>query len=159
MEVSTGDAIAEQVSLLVAKGVPAELAHRIACLGPMLSAPDIVLLMERDTGALDDIARAYFAVGERTGLDWLRGATEMVVTGDHWDRLALGSIVDDLYDQQRELAGMALSEGGLDPWAANHAKALDRARELIAEMQSSGSVTVGKLGYVARQIRGVFASI
>ncbi|MGE0665152.1 MAG: NAD-glutamate dehydrogenase [Sphingomonadales bacterium] len=159
MEVSSGDAVAERISLLVAKGVPAELAHRIACLEPMLSAPDIVLLKERVDGSLDDIARAYFAVGERTGLDWLRGATDMVVTGDHWDRLALGSIVDDLYDQQRELTGMALAEGSLDAWAEHHAKALERAQELIAEMQSSGSVTVGKLGYVARQIRGVFASI
>ncbi len=159
MEVSSGDAAAEQISLLVAKGVPAELAHRIACLEPMLSAADIVLLKERDAGTHDDIARAYFAVGERTGLDWLRAATEMVTAPDHWDRLALGSIVDDLYDQQRELTGMALAEGGLDGWAANHAKALDRARELIAELQSSGAVTVGKLGYVARQIRGVFASI
>jgi glutamate dehydrogenase len=159
MEVSSGDAIAEQISLLIAKGVPAELAHRIACLELMLSAPDIVLLKERDTGSLDEIARAYFAVGERTGLDWLRSATDMVVTGDHWDRLALGSIVDDLYDQQRELTGMALAEGGLESWAAHHVKALSRARELIAELQSSGSVTVGKLGYVARQIRGVFASI
>ncbi len=159
MEVSSGDAIAEQISLLVAKGVPAALAHRIASLELMLSAPDIVLLRERDAGSLDEIARAYFAVGERTGLDWLRSATDMVITGDHWDRLALGSIVDDLYDQQRELTGMALAEGCLDTWADNHAKALSRARELIAELQSSGSITVGKLGYVARQIRGVFASI
>ncbi|MEN3974863.1 NAD-glutamate dehydrogenase [Emcibacter sp. SYSU 3D8] len=159
LELSSGDAIAEQVSLLAAKGVPADLAHRIASLEPMLSAPDIVLLKERDTVPLDEIASAYFAVGARTGLDWLRGATDMVVTSDHWDRLALGSIVDDLYDQQRELTGMALAEGGLEPWADHHAKALDRARELIAEMQSSGSITVGKLGYVARQIRGVFASI
>ncbi len=159
MEVASGDVLAEQISLLMAKGVPAALAHRIASLEPMLSAPDIVLLKERVDGALEDIARAYFAVGTRTGLDWLRGATEMVTTTDHWDRLALGSIVDDLYDQQRELTGMALAEGGVDPWADHHAKALARARELITEMQSSGSVTVGKLGYVARQIRGVFASI
>ena len=54
---------------------------------------------------------------------------------------------------------MALAEGGVESWAAHHVKALSRARELIAELQSSGSVTVGKLGYVARQIRGVFASI
>ncbi len=159
MEVSSGDAIAEQISLLVAKGVPADLAHRIACLELMLSATDIVLLKERAVAPVDDIARAYFAVGGRTGLDWLRGATEMVATADHWDRLALGSIVDDLYDQQRELTGMALAEGGVESWAAHHVKALSRARELIAELQSSGSVTVGKLGYVARQIRGVFASI
>jgi len=159
MEVSSGDTIAEQISLLVAQGVPAELAHRIACLDLMLSAPDIVLLKERAVEPVDDIARAYFAVGGRTGLDWLRGATEMVASPDHWDRLALGSIVDDLYDQQRELTGMALAEGGLDAWAGHHAKALERAGELIAELQSSGAVTVGKLGYVARQIRGVFASI
>jgi glutamate dehydrogenase len=159
MEVKTGDALAEETRRLAGKGVPPELARRIASLGPLAAACDIVLLKEKLPDSLDDIARAYFAVGDLTGLEWLREATESVQTADHWDRLALGSIVEDFYDQQRELTGMALAEGGLDAWARGHAKALDRARELNAELRSSGSVTVGKLGYVARQIRGVFASI
>ena len=159
MEVKTGDAIADETRQLVNKGVPAELARRIASLAPLASACDIVLLKERSPESIDDIARAYFAVGDRTGLDWLREATELVATSDHWDRLALGSIIEDLFDQQRDLTAMALEEGGLESWQRIHAKALDRARELIAELQSSGTVTVGKLGYVARQIRGVFASI
>ncbi len=158
-EVKAGDVLGEQTRQLVSKGVPADLAHRIASLEPLSSSCDIVLLTERCAQPLDDIARTYFAVGARIGLDWLRDSAGLAATGDHWDRLALGSIVEDLYDQQRELTGMALAEGGLDTWERNHVKALDRARELISEMQSSGAVTVGRLGYVARQIRGVFASI
>jgi glutamate dehydrogenase len=159
MELKTGAIVEEDARRLVGQGVPADLAHRVALLGPLASACDMVLLAERSAASLDDIAGVYFAVGERVGLDWLRQAVDLVATGDHWDRLALGSIVEDLYDQQRELTGMALAEGGLGVWERNHAKALERARELIGELQTSGMVTVGKLGYVARQIRGVFASV
>jgi NAD-specific glutamate dehydrogenase len=65
----------------------------------------------------------------------------------------------DLYDQQRELTAMALTAGGPEAWEETHARALQRVRELNAELRSSGTITVAKLGYVARQIRGLFASV
>ncbi|MBI1179477.1 MAG: NAD-glutamate dehydrogenase, partial [Alphaproteobacteria bacterium] len=159
MQAQTGERIAHQTRYLTEKGVPDDLARRIASLAPVSAGGDLVLLRERASAPVDEIARTYFAVGERSGLDWLREAREMVSVHDHWDHLALGSIVEDLYDQQRALAAMALEQGGLEAWQARHAKALERAGELITELSTSGPLTVGKLGYVARQIRGVFAAI
>jgi glutamate dehydrogenase len=159
MDMKTGERITHQARYLTEKGVPADLAHRVACLAPLSSGGDLVLLKEKADASLDDIARVYFAVGERTGLDWLREARDMVPANDHWDQLALGSIVEDLYDQQRGLTGMALEQGGVAEWETRHTKALNRAGELLSELSASGTLTVGKLGYVARQIRGVFASV
>jgi glutamate dehydrogenase len=158
MDMETRRDIAEQARALAERGAPADLANRVASLSALASGGDVVLLGERTGRPLADIARAYFAVGELVGLDWLREAGESAPASDHWERLAAGSIVEDLYDQQRELTGMALAEGGVSAWEQAHATALGRVRELIAEMRGA-AVTVPRLGYVARQIRGLFASI
>lgn len=144
-------------------GVPHELAKRAAAFGPMASACDIVYLANETDRTVDEVARAYFAVGDRVGLDELREASGQIVCDNHWDRMAIASIVDDLYDQQREYAEAALADGqescdAVDRWIDVNEAATIRARDLIAEVKASGPVTLAKLGYVSRQLRSLFGS-
>ena len=110
---NTADAIISNcvINLTPNKKKVFEEAFRVLKPNGRLMVSDIVLLKERAVEPADDIARAYFAVGERTGLDWLRAATEMVTAPDHWDRLAatlldLGRNEEALacYDQALQLA-------------------------------------------------------
>ena len=72
------------------------------------AAPEIVLLAENKKVAVDFAAHAYFAMGALIGLDQLRALAGQIVSADHWDRLALRRIVDDLYMAQRLLTAEAL---------------------------------------------------
>lgn len=144
-------------------GIPHELAKRAAAFGPMASACDIVYLANGTGRTAEDVAQAYFAVGDRIGLDELREAGGQVVCDNHWDRMAIGSIVDDLYDQQRDYTEAALADGqdscdAVDQWVGAHESGMERAKSLIAEAKASGPVTLAKLGYVSRQLRSLFGS-
>ncbi len=144
-------------------GVSLGLAKRAAAFEPMASACDIVYLANETGRTVEEVAQAYFAVGDRIGLDELRRASGQVVCDNHWDRLAIASIVDDIYDQQRDYTETVLADGlescdAVDLWVDAHDAGMGRARDLIAEAKTSGPVTLAKLGYVSRQLRGLFGS-
>ena len=63
---------------LVELGIPHELAERIAALDVMSSAMDIVSISRSEVAkaasGIEEVARVYFSVGARFGLDRLRAA-------------------------------------------------------------------------------------
>jgi glutamate dehydrogenase len=143
------------------QGVPAETARLIACLEPQASAADIVRVANELGREVGDVGRAYFALGARLGYDWLRTAGEQITTDDHWERLAVAGIVDDLYSQQRALTKSILTTrpqdgaAAVEDWALARARPIERALSLIAEYKAGGAVTVGKLGFAARHFHGL----
>jgi glutamate dehydrogenase len=100
------------------------------------------------------------------GLDRLRGLADRIVGAEHWDRLAVRRILDDLYVGQRGLAASALS--ALDPakatggraqgaslvadWAAAHAERLERTRGFLAELERQGDLSIAKLTLANSQV-------
>jgi len=109
-----------------------------------------------------DVARAYFMLGEKIGFDWLRGEAELVESSDHWDRLAVNSVVADLLDQQKNLTRSALRglENGdtieaAQAWLTTVESSTARIQKLIHDFQTAGRINVTKLGFAARQIRNV----
>lgn len=143
-------------------GIPTELASQVAAFGPMASACDIVLVASQTGRESGDVARAYFAVGEQIGLDELRAASAQIVCDNHWDRLAVRSIVDDLYDLQRDYTASVLSNGmegcdAVDAWVKEHASGVSRAEALLSEVKASGAMSLAKLGYVSRHVRSLFS--
>ena len=151
----------ERIATYVEQGVPEETARLIACLEPMASAADIVHVANELGREVGDVGRAYFAVGARLGYDWLRAAGEQITSDDHWERLAIAGIIDDLYSQQRSLTSAILAnrsaEGvaAVDEWADDRARPIERALSLIGEYKAGGAVTVGKLGFAARHFHGL----
>ena len=159
MSGSGASSIKERLAVLESTGVPTQLARTVAALDLLASSCDVVLLHERTQLPLEHVAKAYFEMGDEVGFSFLRTAAGQAQTSDHWDSLAVTSIVDDLFDQQRDLTQGVLSVGGIEAWAKDHKPAIQRVQNLIEEMQASGAITVGKLGYVVRQLRGLFASV
>src|SRR5262249_26662769 len=81
----------------VEAGFPEDLARRVARLNLWAAGLDVIRIAD-DTGrGVTEVAAVYFETGRRLGLAWLRdGASRMPAT-NHWQKQAVGAIVDDLY--------------------------------------------------------------
>ena len=143
---------------LVKAGVPDDLARDIALLTTLLAALDVALLAH-DAGAdAAKVAPLYFAVGEKLGLDRLRALAGKFAPPEHWDRLALRRLLDDLNAVQRGIAGKLLAEGtDADAWAKSRADALERTRDFLQTLEASGALSVAKLMLASSQIQNLAA--
>lgn len=151
-----------KISMYCEQNVSEDLATHIANLEMKMAACDIVMVSQDLKIDVVDVARAYFMLGDEIGFDWLRSQADMVETEDHWDRLAINSVVSDLLDQQKILTHRALKdikEGhslkAAKAWLREHEGSTARIQKLIQDFQLSGQINVTKLGFAARQIRNV----
>ena len=160
---SSGDTnIANKKNMYTEQNVDETLAEYIASLDVKIAACDLVQVAQELSSDVTDIAKAYFMLGEELGFDWLRNQAELVETADHWDRLAVNSILGDLQDQQKILTRTTLSTcKGKDcvksakKWVDDNQSATLRVRKLLEDFQSAGNINVTKMGFAARQIRNV----
>jgi glutamate dehydrogenase len=138
--------------------LPDDIAHAVALLPLLAAAPDIVRLA---ADAKADPARAaalYGAVGERLGLARLRSLTAKLNLPEHWDRLAVRRLLDDLASAQRNLTAKLLASGeaqALDAWSRDNREALARTDEFLAAIESAGELSVAKLLLTASHIQNL----
>jgi len=150
---------------LVKEGVPADLARRVASLDVMVAACDIVRIGRQSNFALIDVARVYFALGARFGLDWLRTAAARVEAESRWDRMAVGAIVDDLFGHQVQLtqrvldqASGTLGESAINRWVDGRKGAVDRTTQLITDLKEAGTVELAMLAVANGQMRAMMGA-
>jgi glutamate dehydrogenase len=138
---------------LVQAGVPEELALRIANLGALAAAPDIVLVGDRTGRPVGDVAATYFAAGAFFNLDRIASAAGKIPIADYFDRLALDRARDSIGDAERRLTaamvGMgAAGTGAVEAWVAPRKNEVERIRGAIHEIANSG-LTLSKLSVAA----------
>ncbi len=153
-----------RIAELEAAGVPLDVAEDVAVLPLLAGAPEIVMLAENRKLGVDLVAGAYFAMGAVIGIDRLRGLAARISGGEHWDRLAVRRIVDDLYAGQRGLTADALKnvtkadgdrvQGAqiVKAWADAHGDTLARTRSFLAELERTGDLSIAKLTLANSQI-------
>ncbi len=160
-----------RIAELTVGGVPRDVAEDAAVLPLMAGLPEIALMAARHRQPLDLVAGAYFAMGAAVGIDRLRGLAARITAGEHWDRLAIRRLIDDLYAGQRALTASALKEtkaGGdvgsraegaaaVAAWTAAHEDALLRAKSFLAALEASGELSVAKLTLAGSQIHELAA--
>jgi glutamate dehydrogenase len=143
------------------KSAPPELARDIGLLPLLGVAPEIAQLARGRQVA--SVARLYFGVGALLGLDRLRWLAARITPVEHWDRLAIRRLVDDLFAAQRALAqsllsGMAKESGiadadkALADWAEKNKDALARTKSFLAALETSGDLSIAKLTLATSQI-------
>jgi glutamate dehydrogenase len=149
------------------RGAPEPVAHRVASLGWLIPACDIVRLSQSSGMAAEAVARSYYRVGDRFGFDWLRHAAARLPIESHWDKQAVVAIVDDLYGNQRDLTGRVIEAalvGGngekppdvdVEGWSAGQGPVIQRTENLFAELRSAGSVDLSMLAVANRQLRAM----
>ncbi|WP_114393268.1 NAD-glutamate dehydrogenase [Oleisolibacter albus] len=147
---------------LVEAGVPAGLAGRIAALPALAGAADIAAIAQECSQPVEAVARAYFGLGDRLGFDTLRERAGAIRTETHWQRQAVGAIIEDLWGLQARLSARVLAGAGGsgDPIAAFTAQRqgpMDRIQGLLGELRSAASVDLAMLAVAGRQLRGLTA--
>jgi glutamate dehydrogenase len=161
----------ERIAELQKSGMPLDIAEDVAVLPLLGGAPEIVLLAESRSLPIDLVAGAYFAMGAAIGLDRLRGLAGRISGHEHWDRLAVRRIVDDLFAGQRALASEALADcrpgspavtradgaAAVRHWEETHADALARTRSFLTELERGGEISIAKLTLANSQIHALAA--
>ncbi|HVR41103.1 MAG TPA: NAD-glutamate dehydrogenase domain-containing protein, partial [Thermoanaerobaculia bacterium] len=142
--------------------IPESLARRVASLDVMASALDIVRIARRDsTRGVEDIARVYFNVGTRFGLDGLRTLSAKVPAETPWQKSAVAALVDDLFNYQSVLASRVIAESdgaGLDAWLASRARVVERIDQTMNDVKSAAAVDLAMLTVASRQLRALVES-
>ena len=154
-------ALAKDVAAREAGGFAPELARRLAVLPRLIGLAEIVRLAHAAKREPAAVARVYFPAGARFGLDWLREAASHLrgATSQHWDKMALAAIVDDLYGHQFALA-RAVLEGGdssdtIEAWAKQRGPAVAQTAKLIDDLRMAGTTDLAMLAVANRQLRAL----
>jgi len=153
-----------RIAEFVNAGVPFELAEDIAILPLLGAVPEIIMLSQTQRVSAWDAARIYFAAGATVGLDRLRALAARIPTADHWDRLALRRILDDLYAAQRTISAEVLSAGGsegaaaVEIWRKRRRDDVERTLNFLNELERSGDASLSKLALANSQIQKLAAA-
>ncbi|MGA9794986.1 MAG: NAD-glutamate dehydrogenase [Rhizomicrobium sp.] len=162
------EATTNRIKELEDAGVPHDVADDVAALPLWTTAPEIARLASTRKLDIDLVAGAYFKIGEIVGLDRLRGLALRITASEHWDRLAIRRIVDDLFAGQRALTGETLADcedkatradgaQAADAWAAKHADTLARTKSFLNELERTGDLSIAKLTLANSQIHELSA--
>ena len=99
-------------SQLIEQHVPEQLAARIASLEALHCALDLVEVAMAARVKIGYAAKAYFDLGERIGLTWIKEQIERLPADGHWQAVARGTLRDNLYALQRKITGAVLEMQG-----------------------------------------------
>jgi len=155
----------ERTAGYLAEGAPQPLARDVAALTLISPACDIVRIAGAAGLSVDYVARAYFAIGERFGFEWLRRCAGHLSTDTAWDKLAVTAIVDDLFGHQGDLTARVLSDGAngetpelrVDTWAEGRRPLVARTEQLLRELHSAASPDLAMLAVANRQLKSMVA--
>jgi glutamate dehydrogenase len=153
-----------RIKRLTDAGVKLDVAEDVAVLPLLGGAPEIALLARNRSLGVDLVAGAYFAVGAEVGIDRLRSLAGRITATEHWDRLAIRRIVDDLYAGQRALTAEALDGAGatgnrgdgaaaVKAWAEKRGETLARVKSFLEMLERGGDPSIARLTLANSQIR------
>jgi glutamate dehydrogenase len=148
---------------LIELGIPQQLADRVAALDVMSSALDIVRISRTETAGVEEVARIYFGIGARFGLDRLRVAGSSIAADTPWQKAAVATLVDDLFSYQSTLASRVMHEANgsrepVDSWLQKRGRVVERIDQTIGEMRSAPAVDLAMLTVASRQLRTLVES-
>jgi glutamate dehydrogenase len=160
---SEREAAERMMAGLADAGVPQDLAARVAGFEPLLSALDIVEVANAAGLPVETVAAAYFTLGARLELHWLRGRVAELPRDDRWQTLARAALREDLYTQHRALTADVLKGAGgevdvesrLADWASRNRVAFERSAQAMADIRLGGLYNLTTLSVALREIRNL----
>ena len=148
------------VRRLVSEGVPKELARRHAFQGELVHGPDIIAVAHAAGWDVMQVARVFFMVGERVGLDWLEHRLEALPDGTHWQRWAAQSMEDDLFLVRRQLVEKVIAEApgtavdeAVEAFFTRRAEVDERLQRFITNLSVEGVNDLAQFTVALRQVR------
>jgi glutamate dehydrogenase len=146
-------------SQLVAQHVPDELAVRIASLEELHCALDLVEVTMVARVRIVYAARAYFDLGERIGLTWIKEQIESLPADGHWQAVARGTLRDNLYALQARITLAVLKYKGRDAsarvsqWLSRHSAAVDSLKRVVVDLRTGSAPDFATLSVALQAVR------
>ncbi len=147
---------------LIDVGVPDALARRHAFQRALRHAPDIIAVAQATGRDVVAVARAFFDLGERLGLEWLEQEVLALPATTRVQRWAQQALLDDVLDARRVLAEKALEESpDAEPGAAVDAflEAREAPRRRLSSvaraLRAEGDGDLAGLTLAVRHLRGL----
>jgi glutamate dehydrogenase len=146
-------------SRLIEQHVPEDLAARIASLESLHCALDLVEAAMAAHVRIAYAARAYFDLGERLGLTWIKEQIESLAADGHWQAVARGTLGDNLYELQRKITGAVLAckgrEAGerVDRWMTRHAAPVESLKRVVVDLRTGSPPDFATLSVALQAVR------
>lgn len=141
-----------RVQSFIALGATEKMARDFAMLRPLVATADIGDLVRELKWPEPAMATLYHQVGAAFDFDRLRAAAGNVPSADHFDRLAVRRLIEDLMAEQliltravakasRPAVGQseAASEKAVDDWIGSRQTTVEGVRASVDEIEASGS--------------------
>jgi glutamate dehydrogenase len=129
-----GEPEAGEAAPWIGKGVPADLAGRLAALLGSAGRPDAVLVAEMAGADPAAAVEALRALGAQLRVGDVKAAVDAIAPADSTERQALLRLSDGIDGSLRRIAVAALAAGGPEPWYARRAAELTRTQRVLGEM-------------------------
>jgi glutamate dehydrogenase len=164
-ELSSVLSVTEQAKLsvtrshLIEQRVPEQLATRIASLEALHCALDLVDVARATRLGMGYVAKAYFDLGERLGLTWIKGQIESLAVDGHWQAVARGTMRDNLYDLQRNITGKVLARKGRDAdarvtqWIAERSAPAEALKRVLVDLRTGSAPDFATLSVSLQAVR------
>ncbi len=147
---------------LVTERVPDEIAHRHAFEPELSHAADIAMVARQSDRSIEEVADAFFRIGEQLHLDWLERQLLNLPETSNWQRWAAQAMDDDLMALRRDIALRAFqgSDGApvgtaLDAYTASRSESVERFGRLMTSMGAQDETNLAALTVALRQLRSL----
>ena len=155
----------ERRESLIAVGVPAPLAERVAAMVPAYSAFDIVEAAAATGREIGETAGVYFDLAERLQISRLRDQIVALPRDDRWNAMARSALRDDVYAAHAAISRDVLTVTGpgapgerLAAWAERNAPAVRSATQTLSEIWETERFSIATLSVAVRAIRTLVAT-
>jgi len=157
------EAFEGRLERLTSKGVPEDLATRVAVLSPayaLLGVVDTAVETGRDPA---EVARVHFTLGERLGLPLLVDRIFALPRDDRWQTMARASLRDDLYGVHQQLTARVLEATPDDAsaaervatWDESDADLVGRSTSTLEDICRDESADLARLSVGLRVVRSL----
>ena len=149
----------ERQSRLIGQHVPEQLAARIASLEALHCALDLVEVAMASRLGIAYAATAYFDLGERIGLTWIKEQIEGLAAEGHWQAVARSTLRDNLYELQRKITGAALACKGrdagarVDQWMSRHSAPVESLKRVVVDLRTGTPPDFATLSVALQAVR------
>ncbi|HCB04073.1 MAG TPA: NAD-glutamate dehydrogenase, partial [Nocardioides bacterium] len=155
----------ERLAAYEARGVPEELARRVAVLEPAYMLLGIVEVAQREGLAPEEVARVHFALGERLGLPVLLQRIVALPREDKWQTMARAALRDDLHGVHTELTAQVLRGTSSDDtaparigaWEDGDAAQVAKAAKTLNQICAEDEADLARMSVGLRVVRGLLS--
>jgi glutamate dehydrogenase len=151
--------LAQRARRLTTERVPAATAERLAALETSYGALDLAEVSAATRLPIGYAARAYFELGERLGLTWLKTQIESLAVEGHWHAVARANLRETLYALQRKITAASLTCRGGGPgarvgaWISLHTAEVGFLKGLITDLSTGHVADFATLSVALQSVR------